>query len=590
MSASENESSPSLLSGFLLGPAWARATDPAKPAQARAESTSVRREAPDRSGDRSRESRDRGDRPERDPRGGRDDRRGGGDRRGRFQERRDGPPPVREILPAPGVRVSLFPNSEAVNLIGKEIHQVARVYSLFDVAEILLAERGRCRARFEVAASRPPLFHCTLDDGLFLTKEEALRHLWKPELITRILEVETIEIEPPTGNFTAVARCGFSGVWLGPPNHHAYQTNLRRLHRECFSHIPFDSFAAKVRTERSEEAVNSWLETMKTRQRWRVIGDDDEAWMEDKATAEHAVATRSFQDVVAEVHTVEITAGIASDCMSPSLWVCLRGAGFHVKRNPAVLIPAICAALESHHLPVFKRSGKLYTGPSRPHPLPEGISLAERPSRIVEWIRNNSPANLAGLWQAVHPTGGTEPCLEYVNDLFWLLNQGHVLLYSDDNLTLAGSREPEAQKSPRPPKAPKEGKRDRRSKDKPTVTAAVGDATQAPAESTTEPAGETTGTAATPEAAPEAIEPQPEATPEATPEAVEPQPEATPEAAPEAVEPQPEATPEATPEAVEPQPEAAPETVPEAVEPQPEAAPETVPEAVEPQPEAAPET
>ena len=39
-------------------------------------------------------------------------------------------------------------------MIGKEIHQVARVYSLYDVAEILLAERGRSLA----ADDCPPLF------------------------------------------------------------------------------------------------------------------------------------------------------------------------------------------------------------------------------------------------------------------------------------------------------------------------------------------------------------------------------------------------------------------------------------------------
>ena len=48
-------------------------------------------------------------------------------------------------------------------------------------------------------------------------------------------------------------------------NFHSYQTNLRRLHRERFASMPFELYAAKVRTERGEEAVNAWLETMKTK-------------------------------------------------------------------------------------------------------------------------------------------------------------------------------------------------------------------------------------------------------------------------------------------------------------------------------------
>ena len=77
-----------------------------------------------------------------------------------------------------------------------------------------------------------------LDESLFLTREEAVRHLWQSELREQFIEEETIEVDPPTGNFQTVARCGMSGEWLGPPNFHSYQVNLRRLHRERFANCP----------------------------------------------------------------------------------------------------------------------------------------------------------------------------------------------------------------------------------------------------------------------------------------------------------------------------------------------------------------
>ena len=457
MSDSEPDSNAGLLSEFFLGPAWARASSTPQIFKPRAEPDKRRDDGPPRRDERGKEPRGRDDRS-RDSRD-RDDRRGGQGRKPAFQDRRSAPPEPEEIFPSPGVRVALYPDRQAVHLVGKEIHQVARVYSLFDVAQILLAERVRCRAVFEVSTTRPPLFHGRLDGSLFLTKEEAVRHLWNSEVTKQVLEEQTIEVDPPTGRYQAVARCGLSGVWLGPPNHHAYQTNLRRLHREQFSHLPFEMYSSRVRTERSEEAVAAWLETMKTKQRWRVIGEGDDAWMEDKSAAEHAVATRCFEKAYAEVHKVEISAGVRADSISPALFASLRQAGQHAKRNPAVLIPSVCSALEAEHLPVFKRSGKLFTGPARPHALPRDVALAERPARIVEWIRNNKPAKLAGLWQAVHPDGGTEPCLEYANDLFWLLNQGHILLYSDDTLVVHGDSEAPAPAG--------ESKRERRAKSKP---------------------------------------------------------------------------------------------------------------------------
>jgi hypothetical protein len=440
VSDSENNPLNDLLSSFALGPSWARATGTGQEKRA---------DKPDaRSGDRPPRREERRDdgrkggfrerdgerRPQRGPRSGGDDRYGG-------------PPRHEEAAPAEGVRVILIPDAQALHLIGKEVHQVARVYPLFDVAKILLAERGRCRAVFETAEPHPPLLRGKLDESLFLTREEAVRHLWQSELRVKFIEEEIIEVDPPKGNFQIVAKCGLTGLWLGPPNFHAYQTNLRRIHRECFPGMPFAAYSSKVRTERGEEAVNAWLDTMKKKTRWRIQGDGDDAWIEDLAEAQRVLAARCFDQAFEETRRAEVLASIAPKNLSPSLMTSLKIAGNHARNHPAILIPAVCKAVEAEHLPVFKRQGKLFTGPARPHPLPPGQTLAERPAIMVEWIRANKPAKLEGLWKAVLPEGGTAPPAEFAADLFWLLHQGHILLFTDDTLVVQEIRE-----APQPPK------------------------------------------------------------------------------------------------------------------------------------------
>jgi outer membrane biosynthesis protein TonB len=71
---------------------------------------------------------------------------------------------------------------------------------------------------------------------------------------------------------------------------------------------------------------------------------------------------------------------------------------------------------------------------------------------MVKWIRENSPAKLEGLWKAVLPEGATAPPAEYAADLFWLLQQGQILLYTDDTLVV---QEPTKPPEPKKPKAPK---------------------------------------------------------------------------------------------------------------------------------------
>ncbi|MEY3393854.1 MAG: hypothetical protein RL346_90 [Verrucomicrobiota bacterium] len=516
MSDSPHHPLEGLLDSFALGPAWARAK-------------------PTTGGEK--KYRDHGDEPRRDFKKGRDNRnqrddrrddrrQGGGAGGGHRRFEKGGPRPEQrreEIAPAEGVSVTLVPDKTAIQLVCKEIHQVARVYPLFDVAEIILAERSRCRAVFEISEKQSPFYVCKLEDAIYLTKEEALQHFLTAEWRKQFIEESTIEIDPPKGNFQSIAKCGISGELLGPPNYHAYQSEIRRIHREHFSHMPLEAYMAKIRTERSEEAVNAWLDSMKIQTRWRIVeegeGRDDSPqppisatppaepapaamdesdesvqsdgseasleetaaveaaaeettaeeaapvethapapsdnihWFTDLAEFERAIAAELLDKTFRTTRKVNVSAAISAKNLSPGLLDKLKATSNHIRKHAAILIPAICKALEAEHMAVFKRKGKLFTGPARPHALAPDAVLAPRPHEMVKWIRENSPAKLEGLWKAVLPEGATAPPAEYAADLFWLLQQGHILLYTDDTLVV---QEPPKPQEPKKPKAPKE--------------------------------------------------------------------------------------------------------------------------------------
>jgi len=437
-----------LLANFALGPAWARGEV-------------KKRKSHEPEGGKK-------NRPVQREKHYKDDRQSGGayqqrnDGRGqkRFSGRRDdggkgrGFSQEESVAPAPGVRLSIVPDPEALHLIAKEVHHVARVYSLFDIATTLLADRHRCRAVFEVEKGEGPLFRGRLDDSVFLTRSEAAAHLWKTRALRDgFLDEETVEVDPPAGNYVAVARCGLSGEWLGPPNFHTYQMNLRRLHRERFPNMPFEAYQSRVRTERGEEAVNAWLESMKIRTRWRLKNASEDApWIEDAGEAARALESAAFDEAFESTMRADVPASIRAADLSPGLLSTLKRGGGHIRKHPAMLIPAICKSLEAEHLPVFKRKGKLYTGPARPLALPADAVLAERPGRMVDWIRGNNPAKLEGLWQAVLPEGGSAPPAEYAADLFWMLQQGHVLLFTDDTLIVQEHHEPAVSAKKKPKK------------------------------------------------------------------------------------------------------------------------------------------
>jgi len=433
-----------LLSNFALGPAWARGEEKEK------------RPPNKKGGGKGAKHNFKGG--ERPFKGGGHDRRQGGkpdgsDRRdgsskfqkagrpfkkgGRFEKKELAPP-------AEGVRVTIQPDAKAVRLIVKEVQQVARVYSLFDIASTLLSKRERCVAIFERKDNMEPMWRSKAGDALYLSKEDAQANLWHSGARGEYLEQETIDVDPPSGNFQAVAKCGLSGKWLGPPNFHTYQTELRRLHQQRFANMPFEAYAAKVRTERGEDAVNAWLETMTKKTRWRKKGaEGEDAWTDDLAEAQRLLSSIAFEATYESTHHAELPASATGHQLSGPLKVSLKLAFNHASKHAAMVIPALCKILEAEHLPVFKRKGKLYTGPVRPQPLPKDATLAPRPAQIVDWIRaNREQAKLEGLWNAVLPEGSTAPPAQYAADLFWLLQQGHIQLHMDDTLVVMEEREP----------------------------------------------------------------------------------------------------------------------------------------------------
>ena len=104
---------------------------------------------------------------------------------------------------------------------------------------------------------------------------------------------------------------------------------------------------------------------------------------------------------------------------------------------------------------------------------------------MVNWIRANKPAKLEGLWQAVLPEGGSAPPADFAADLFWLLLQGHVLLFTDDTLVVQELRDSSPPQNPTPTDsdAPaKKRKKKKKSKSKPPT----GEETSQETTSTTE--------------------------------------------------------------------------------------------------------
>ena len=112
----------------------------------------------------------------------------------------------------------------------------------------------------------------TPGENIFLRQDEAVRFALRHHA-EKIYREKKTPIDPPKGNFTFVNRCGFTGVWLGPPNYHEYQSRLVRHHQQRLRHIPFDEFKSRIQTVKDPEAVKAWIESMSVKSEYECILD-----------------------------------------------------------------------------------------------------------------------------------------------------------------------------------------------------------------------------------------------------------------------------------------------------------------------------
>lgn len=249
------------LSGLDFGPSWA--DEKAKrPSQKQYESRGDSRGKGKRSGGSG--SRDRrgssGGRPQgvSRPQGAGDSRRRGGDRRG-------GGRPERAVY-EPVVKVDLYPQDEAFEVLVKRLRSTVRTYQLFEIAHLLLEKPERYVVVVENKAKsgeKPAPLHFSVPGHLpFETEDAAVNHVLANHL-DLFCDIEEIEVEAPKGNFQMVNRCSVTGELLGPPNYHRYQEFLQRHYAAKISGMSFDRFTAKVESVKEQESIDAWVESMK---------------------------------------------------------------------------------------------------------------------------------------------------------------------------------------------------------------------------------------------------------------------------------------------------------------------------------------
>src|SRR5208282_4189561 len=470
----------------LFQPAWAQE----KPETNRYEKFAGE---PAERGDRRREGRRGGPRPESfgERRGPRPPRSGPkfGDRKREFP-RRDGRGERRERheppAPLPEITVTFLPDENGVESLARQIKVTGRAFPLFQIAQIVLAKPERYSVQLGVkkkpdGAVVQPLFVCALDDTPWLSEDDAVAHVLRIHFAT-FYQAERTAIEPPKGKYTFVAQCGMSGVILGPPNHHDYQNQLRKLHTERFSRMPFEVFKARIRIVRDEAVVKKWVEDQSFKTEYVCLNVPEPLKLPNMEEVEKHFRAVHKDAIIKPAESHMVGGVLSRNLRCRELQRLVRSDWERQKYFPLQLATGLSRQFSTHGLHFFKVNRTFtHVSVARPQFLDlETTPVSENIKRIVGHINAHPKCTRRHLIEALAPSpavieikpetpatatppeGGTpnipaaaaEPTPEQtavIADLHWLVHQGHVIEFADGRMDTAKKPvpRPPTQASPR---------------------------------------------------------------------------------------------------------------------------------------------
>jgi hypothetical protein len=379
----------------------------------------------------------------------------------------------------PEVNVLFKPDEKGAESLARQIKMTGRAYPLFPIALMILQKPERHWVTFSVVKKpdgqvAQPLFLCALDETLWFSEDEAIKYALDRHFST-FYQMERTAAEPPKGTYTFVAQCGMSGVILGPPNHHDYQNQLRKLHAERFARVPFEVFKGRVKIVRDEAVVKKWVEEQSFKTQYVCLNMPESLRLNSREEVEKHFRETHQPIIIKSVESHSLSGTACRALREPGLVRLLRQKLDDQRRFPLQIATVLSQQFATHGLQFFKVNKTVtHVTVARPHYLDlDATPVSEGVRRIVDFITAHSRCTRRQLVEALvgtraaktdqTPGAGTsavstpaspataarEPSPEetaVIADLHWLIHQGHVIEFADGVLETA--KKP----VPRPPK------------------------------------------------------------------------------------------------------------------------------------------
>lgn len=165
-------------------------------------------------------------------------------------------PRFTERLKPLDAEVKVLPETKALGTIIRKLQQDCHAYKLKDIAYFFLDNPQSVLLKVTPKGGEK-FVQCKICGFASTREEDVLEHIVNAHF-SDYYDSKEIEVEPPKGNFSCVARCGLSGVLLGPPNIHEYNSIIREMIRTRYPEMSEEQYRSHIEMVRDSEAIEQW--------------------------------------------------------------------------------------------------------------------------------------------------------------------------------------------------------------------------------------------------------------------------------------------------------------------------------------------
>jgi hypothetical protein len=197
-----------------------------------------------------------------------------------------------------------------------------------------------------------------------------------------------------------------SGVILGPPNHHDYQNQLRKLHADRFSKMPFDAFKSRVKIVKDEEVVKKWLDDQSFKTEYTCLNLPEPLKLGTLQEVESHFRETHCGNIVQPVDSFQLKGTDARNIRCAELARLVRLTVEDQKRFPLQVATVLSQQFANRGLQFFKVNRAItHVAVARPHFLDlEATPVSDGIKRLVRFIDGRPGCNRKQLIEALAPS------------------------------------------------------------------------------------------------------------------------------------------------------------------------------------------